>query len=368
LRALLREGRAAVDGRPAQNGLEFAEAACMLGVDRGIAGFMRYSLLKRRGDSYIALPVGRFEVKDRSESDLVKELNGILDTITWQMKSPPAEFASLRRQVEEGMYNVLLRGGEDALGDLAASVGRLYRRVLLTGKEIRIPASLSGGWVRKLSSASGTGAEARIAAALAGMWDQNAPSMLEHLDRANSNFSWTGASLAERMSRTLQRRVLLTEQRGLTRNPLGSACQARIEDATLFLEESVDDGRIEDLLFAFTLVNWRNNGSAESKGREDVGVWPVYALLKHLFFAEPVETGDGKKYLMADLGVMAALTAGDVGQAVRTGARRLQNAGLLPAEMHDPGGFDGMRLAAALLIPVPYGTAMQKLLTARQER
>jgi CRISPR-associated protein Csx17 len=368
LKALLREGRAAVDGRPAQNGLEFAEAACMLGVDRGIAGFMRYSLLKRRGDSYIALPVGRFEVKDRSESDLVRDLNGVLEAIDRQMKSPPAEFASLRRQVEEGMYNVLLRGGEDALGDLAASVGRLYRRLLLTGKEVHIPASLSRSWVSKLCSTSGT-AEARIAAALAGMWDQNAPGMVEHLDRANrSNFSWTGASVAERMARTLERRVLLTEQRGLTRNPLGSAYRARIEDATLFLEESVDDGRIEDLLFAFTLVNWRKGDSGESKGREDVGVWPVYALLKHLFFAEQVETGEGKKYLMADLGVLAALTAGDVGQAVRTGARRLQNEGLLRAEMQDPGGFDGMRLAAALLIPVPYGTVMQELLGAKQER
>jgi CRISPR-associated protein Csx17 len=97
-------------------------------------------MLKRRGDSYIALPVGRFEVKDRSESDLVRELNGILDAID-RLKSPPAELASLRRQVAEGMYNVLLRGGEEALEDLAASVGRLYRRILLTGKEVRIPAA-----------------------------------------------------------------------------------------------------------------------------------------------------------------------------------------------------------------------------------
>ena len=130
----------------------------------------------------------------------------------------------------------------------------------------------------------------------------------------------------------------------------------------------MDDERIEELLFAFTLVNWRKGDSGESKGREDVGVWPVYALLKHLFFAEQVETGEGKKHLMADLRVLAALTAGDVEQAVSIGARRLQNAGLLRAEMQDPGGFDGMRLAAALLIPVPYGTGMRDLFRTRQER
>jgi CRISPR-associated protein Csx17 len=340
----------------------------MLGVDRGIAGFMRYNLLKRRGDSYIALPVGRFDVQDRSESDLVRQLNEILEAIDRQMKSPPAEFASLRRQVEEGMYNVLLRGGAEGLGDLAASVGRLYRRVLLTGKEMRIPASLSRSWVSKLSGATGTGAEARIAAALAGIWDRDAPSMREHLGRANHEFSWGGAGLAERMARTLERRVQLSEQRGLDRNPLGSAYRARIEDATLFLEGSVDDERIEDLLFAFTLVNWRKDDSGEMKGREDVAVWPVYALLKHLFLAEQVETGDGKKHLLGDLGVLAALTAGDVGRAVRTCTRRLQNAGLMRAEMEEPGGFDGMRLAATLLIPVPYGLAMQEYFLETQER
>jgi CRISPR-associated protein Csx17 len=339
----------------------------MLGVDRGIAGFLRYNLLKRRGDSYIALPVGRFDVKDRSESDLVRQLNEILEAID-KMKSPPAELGSLRRQVEEGMYNVLLRGGEDALGDLAASVGRLYRRVLLTDKEMRIPANLSRSWVSKLSSSTGTGAEARIAAALAGMWDQDAPAMREHLDRASREFSWTGAGLTERMARTLERRILLAEQRGLTRNPLGSTCRAHIGDATLFLEGSVDDERIEDLLFAFTLVNWRKDDSGEGKGREDVGTWPVYTLLKHLFLAEQVETSEGKKHLMADMGVLAALTAGDLPQAVKLGVGRLQNAGLLRATMQDPGGFDGMRLAAALLIPVPYGIAIQELFGAKQER
>lgn len=359
LRVLLREGRAAVDGRPAQNGLEFAEAACMLGIDRGIAGFMRYSLLKRRGDSYVALPVGQFAVQERSESDLVRELNGILEAIDRQMKSPPAEFASLRRQVDEAMYNVLLRGGGDALGDLAASVGRLYRRILLTGNEVRIGARLSLKWVTTLSSTTGA-TEARIAAALAGMWDRDAPPMLEHLNRASSNFSWTGVTVAERMARTLERRVMLSEQRGMSRNPLGSSYRAGIGDATLFLEGSVDDERIEDLLFAFTLIDWRKGGPGDTKGREDVGVWPVYALLKHLFLSEQIETGDGEKYLMADLGVLAALTADDVAAAARAASRRLQNAGLLRAEMSETGGFDGMRLAAALLIPVPFGSSMRR--------
>ena len=356
LRVLLREGRATVAGKPAQNGLEFAEAACMLGVDRGISGFVRYSLLKRRGDSYVALPAGRFGVQDRWESDLVRELNGILDSVDRQMKSPPAEFDSLRRQVDEAIYNVLLRGGEEALEDVAAAVGGLYRRILLTGKEVRIGAKLSRAWVAKLSGKT----EARIAAALAGMWDRDLSGMVSHLDRSNGSFSWTGASLEERMARTLERRMLLAEQYGLDHNPLGSGYRCGVGDVTSFLEGTVDDDRIEELLFAFTLVDWKKREPIATDGRSDAGLWPVYALLKQLFCAEEIETGEGKKYVMGDMSVLAALTAGDVARAARAGSRRLQNAGVRSADIQDAGGFEGMRLAAALLIPVPYGPVMRR--------
>jgi CRISPR-associated protein Csx17 len=363
VKALLREGRASVDGKPAQNGLEFAEAACMLGVDRGITGFVRYNLLKRRGDSYVALPVGRFAVRgDAWESELVRQLNPVLQAIDEQVKSPPAEIASLRRQVDECIYNVLLRGGDDALEDLAASVGRLHRRLLLTGKAVGIAARLSGDWLAKLS-----GPEARIAAALAGIRDREAPPMMAHLDRASRHFSWTGATLAERMARTLERRTMLAEQLSLGRNPFGSARRAHLGDATLFLEGSLDDERMEDLLFAFTLLDWAGTTPWKPVADAEVEVWPVYGLLKQLFVAEQIETGEGKTYLTADLGVLAALTGNDVAGAARIGSRRLQNAGVLCAGVEDAGGFDGMRLAAALLIPVPYGIAMKQFSKTKAE-
>jgi len=83
-------------------------------------------------------------------------------------------------------------------------------------------------------------------------------------------------------------------------------------------------------------------------------------LLKHLFLAEKVETGGEQRYLIGDLGILSALKAGDVDGAARTASRRLQNAGMVSADIQDAGGFEGMRLAAALLIPAPYGPAMQR--------
>jgi len=55
VRAFIAEGRAEVGNRPAGDAIGFAEAASSLGVDRGISQFVRYLLLKRRGDSYVAL-------------------------------------------------------------------------------------------------------------------------------------------------------------------------------------------------------------------------------------------------------------------------------------------------------------------------
>src|SRR3990172_2050728 len=78
LKQLISEGRADVGRERARSGVEFAEAASSLGVDRGVTEFARYSLLQRRGDNYVAVPSGRFPVRERRESDLVRQLGPVL--------------------------------------------------------------------------------------------------------------------------------------------------------------------------------------------------------------------------------------------------------------------------------------------------
>ena len=357
LRSLLREGRAAIDGKPAQNGLEFAQAACMLGVDKGIAGFVRYNLLKRRGDSYIALPAGRFKVQDRRETDLVRQLAPLLGEIDRQVRDSPAGYESLRRRVDETIYALMVSGGADGLRDVAAAVGRLYRRILTTGKAVRISKHLGQEWLVQLAYCP----EARIAAAVAGIWHPDVGGFRGHLDQTSAQFAWGGTNLAERMTHALERRIMLAEARGSKHNPLGSRCRANVEDVMRFLEESTDENIIEDLLFAFTLADWQKIEPIKSPSEDEVEAWPVYALLKQLFLPNSVSTAAGDVFLTGDLSVLAALTAGDVGQAARIVIRRLQNAGLRPIEANFQGGFDGTRLAACLLIPVPYSAALRQI-------
>ena len=62
----------------AANSIEFAEAVRSLSVDRGISDFVRYNLLERRGNNYLALPTGVFNVHYKEESSLIRELNPLL--------------------------------------------------------------------------------------------------------------------------------------------------------------------------------------------------------------------------------------------------------------------------------------------------
>jgi CRISPR-associated protein Csx17 len=357
MRALLREGRAAVDGRPAENGLEFAQAACMLGVDRGISEFVRYNLLKRRGDSYVALPVGHFRVEERQESDLTRQLTTLLEQVERQIKGAPSEYESLRRQVDDGIYNTLLRGGTAAFQELTASVGRLHRWILTTGKSVHIKQRLSSAWVAHLCE----GEEARIAAALAGMRHCGIGSFRDHLDHNEPEFAWTGLNLAERLTRVLERRIQRADALGIRPNPLGSAWKARTQDAVRFLEGSLDDTLIEELLYAFTLVDLRGSEPMSTLSVANVEVWPLYALLKHLFLPHAFGV-ESDVHLKGDLGLLAALRAGNEAQAASIAIRRLQNAGFMPLDAIYPGGFDSIRLAGALLIPVPYDAALRRIL------
>ena len=133
LRNLLREGRASIDGRPAGNTLEFAEAVCSLGVDRGIDRFVRYSLLKRRGDSSVALPAGIFPRTFRKESDLIREFQQFMD----RLRVPEAA-EDLRRNIDAAVYQVLLSGERRCIRELMAAFGRMLRRMAIAGNE-RLP-------------------------------------------------------------------------------------------------------------------------------------------------------------------------------------------------------------------------------------
>jgi len=345
LKVLLREGRASVQGQPASNSLEFAEAACSLGVDRGIREFVRYSLLKRRGDSYVALPTGTFPAQYRSEADLIRGFQLCFESLTRDL---PKSAEDLRRNVQNSVYHALLKGGTERMRDLMAAFGRLLRR-LLTTTDAAVPRrSLEAGkWLDACGFAGAP--EVRLAAAVASIRTPGIPSIVCHLSRSDKNFAWTGSDLPSRMVAVLSRRLWMANASELDANPLGGDCAIDPGDASLFIEQSVDDRLIEDLVYAFLALDWTGFEAPVCPSAE---VLPVYSVLKHLFLRRKVDTGGESKALSANPRILPLLSRGDIRAAAAIAVNRLRIAGLQPLAVPYYGGMDANRLAASLLIPV----------------
>lgn len=100
---LFAEGRAQIGRSPVQQPLDMARAVARLGVARGIAAFQRFGYIERNGQSNLAVPIGRFIVRDR----ISPHVDCLDDLAVWLTR--------LRR----------LANGDDGAARLAAATKRL---------------------------------------------------------------------------------------------------------------------------------------------------------------------------------------------------------------------------------------------------
>lgn len=391
LRAVLREGRADIGRKPATNGIEFAEAVASLGVDRGITDFVRYSLLKRRGKSFIALPSGRFPVEARSESDLVRNLHPLLDRVDRFLRSftkhdPPARFTSCRREIDEAIYQLLLRGGSAYVKKLMAMIGRMEQLFAERDqtKEPKLHAPLYGLDPKWLLAVDDGSLEVRLAAALAsiGPTDKvgSIRANLSPIDPGNprrwhvgkGQAHWLGNSLAMRLANLFQHRMMDAKRLQCRSNPTWGSIKLIVEDAAAFIEGNLDESLVEDLLFGFALIRWDDKDAVCQVANELFVRWskPVahqviprsWALLKHLYWPGPLIESNGKEIkVIPESAIIPLLCANRVGDACTIAARRLFIAGLTTTHARLPDHQDGARIAAALLFPLRSLRSISKL-------
>jgi CRISPR-associated protein Csx17 len=347
LRFLLREGRAEIGRKQATDGLQFAEAAASLGVDRGISGFVRYNLLPRRGDSYIALPATRVPVREWRETDLLIDVDPLLEQIE----------PDQRRGIEQAMYEFLLHGGMLKIQAIVVALGRLEQRIRFKHRSV----GLRPEWVLAADDGS---AEFRVAAALASIGPAGEVGPLSaNLQRDGGQSAWFGNGLAGRLSATLQRRMMDAERLHSQKSPLRSVLAVHPEDACAFLGGSLDEALLEDLLFGLLLVRWSDDQAMSAVRESLLTSWKrpaspqqvprSWALLKHLFLPQPIRTRSGEEIdVRPEPRLVPLLSAGRVSEACNIASRRLSSAGLNPMRVKFPDGEDGTRLAASLLIPV----------------
>jgi CRISPR-associated protein Csx17 len=380
VRAFLGEGRADAGNRPATDAIGFAEAASSLGVDRGISSFVRYALLKRRGDSYVALPAGRFPVCYRAESDLIREeLEPALHRFDRFLGSlgnqAPTSLTSARRQIDECIYELLLHGGAPRVKVLIASIGNLERLVSRRDPTRTMPDRPLGGLsTRWITAADDGSVEVRLAAALSSIRPAGAVGPI----RANlthvapdkpwlwaegaAQTAWIGNSLASRMASVVTRRVMDAERLSVEGSPFEARLAVRSDDIAAFLDGEVDETLLEDLIFGFLGVDWQRSVSREAltelRSRWSVAVSDrpasrSWALLKLLFASSPLRSPTGGRLkVRPEPSIVPLLCAGRIGEACQIAQRRLLASGLNPLRVRFPDGSDGARIAAALLFPV----------------
>jgi CRISPR-associated protein Csx17 len=396
LKAFFKEGRSYLGKRPARTGLEFAESVSSLSVDRGISEFVRYTILKRRGDSFITVPSGRFKVKLRKEADLVRELNPILsrvDSFLREFKpAPPAELAACRSSIDERIFGVLSRGGASEMIKLLSAIGTLEKAIAKRDhtKKPMISGPLSGISSRWLTMANDGSTEFKIAAALASIGPTgkvgSIRANIEPVDpgkpfrwsNGRGQYSYIGNSLSARLVSVLTRRMIDGERFSTGRNPLWGGIKLDTNDIVCFIEGDIDEKLIENLLFGMMWIkwgiadvnreiqtiiyNWKRDPHSEIVPR-------TWALLKTMFLPLGVRNSGGKTVnLKPEISIIPLLNAGRIDDACQIAQRRLYSSGLDPIRCHFPDVPGGVRIAAALLLPVRNEMGLTRMVLNSKER
>ncbi|RMG11379.1 MAG: type I-U CRISPR-associated protein Csx17 [Deltaproteobacteria bacterium] len=380
---VFREGRAVVGRREARTALDFTRAARTWGVSRGVDAFVRHAFLKRRGDSYVALPAGRVEVRFDRRVRLLDDLDPILDAADGMVrgtKSPPARMLALRRQIDEAAFAAALRPEPERLCGLVEALGRLEWLVALRaatgGKSDNppLPARLSPAFLRACDDGS---LEFRLAAAIAmigpaGKGRERVGPLRANLTPidpvapgkwadGHSQRHWYGVSFVQRLGGVVRRRLIDGLRVGASSVPLSGRLALHPVDVAAFVwgGHGLDEARIERLLWGLLLLDGARRDDPDLNALQESWRTPVsetvvprpWALLKLALWPGRVR----EVAVRTDPRIAALLEAGRLDEAVSVAAHRLRVAGLVPLPVVAPSReLDPARVLAALILPV-YG-------------
>jgi len=281
LRAVLSEGRALVHGRAARTGVDFAQAAVTLGVDRGIAAFQRYGFQVRNGLAYFATPLERVIVHRNARADLLADIQQWHDRLR-QKAGPKAEApASIGRALnllERRIMELCQQDSAANLQSLLAALGATERALAhsfkwTTENYLRPLHRLDVRW---LDAANDGSPEFRLAQSLASMraWFGNeAIWFREHLEPLDmgctkerswakwakvptNDVAWHDGDLTDALNAIFTRRLMRVSQSGAIGWPDWSPRPASLDDLTTFIEYRTNDTLLADLIWGLSLVDW----------------------------------------------------------------------------------------------------------------
>lgn len=369
LETLAREARAQVGRRSARTGLDFARAAAELGVARGIEAFERYAVLERAGQSSLAVPAGRIEVRPRPAVTALRTLDPWLERVLrhGHGKCPAAHREAIMRLERAAFAFAQTGSARDgcavliALGEVEAAFARGGRQAQELTPLRRASAA---SWLQ--AAADGT-LEFSVAAALASLHDPHAthvtPALRDYLhgtlldEHGQRSYGERHAGLPRnaapiaRLAALHARRHLDAERAGSKHRAAsalafryGLACPLTAVEA--LAAGGIDERRVMALLEGLALLDFGGVSWTPGATHPSLPV-PVLRLLLLAW------SGTRDVPLAPRPGWAARLAAGDIGFVLRDALLRLRLAGLVPLADHRDLQWrreQGPRLAAALLL------------------
>ena len=368
IRYLFGEGRSVLGRRIAKTGIEFSRAVGTLGVDRGIDTFERYVFLERRGKSYAAVPAGSASVGYKPGIELLDEFDSCASQI-WQFlrgfENVPFSFQGAKQRIDEAMFKYCQRPDPFSFCDLVRAIGSLEKTLALRDRAKKPERPLFGLSPRWITCSDDGSIEVRIAAALASIRGTGEIGPIRTTLAGVDPFSpwrwsdsqresrWFGNSLAERLSGVLSRRLMEAERASAPRVPVEGHIPLSPHDVMAFLFGDCDDARIEELLWGFTLIDWRKSGFKKVRDgwEHPVTAWPLsrpWCLIKLLHNPEKIRGAAIRR----EPRIVSLLLSGRTEEACDVAIRRLRVTELHPFDIRYEKDVDPIRLLGSLLIPI----------------
>ncbi|MDP8244757.1 MAG: type I-U CRISPR-associated protein Csx17 [Candidatus Hinthialibacter antarcticus] len=362
---LLKEGRAEIGQNAARNGLDMARSVVSLSVDRGVNSYNRFAIVKGRvgGDNYnTAVNLGKFHVHYRKNISLITQIDRWLSTLrsVSSGKNVPVRYATALRKIETTIFDYCRFGGNERLIKLLICLGAAQQQLGVTmgkvGQSLKTvsPLSgLSGGWLDVLNPQS---TETRLALSIAGIWDASKElgsirTNMEHVeltgfwkwsDVKHPRVVWSSSRLTQNLAAVLARRMMDGNKKSCDALPIHSRFPAGLNMISAFLANETDDEQIDDLLWGFIGIDFRQAKPLPPCDAEAPPLPRAYALLKLLFLpGDIVFDTTSKQWRFAkdnkpgvairpEPRILPLLRAGRLGEACRIAYGRLVSSGFQP--------------------------------------
>lgn len=351
---LLGEARIQLGRQTANRPVDVVRAISRLGVARGIDAFTRYGYLERNGQSTLAVPLSRINVRQHPQAFLIDDLAPWLDRLQRRTRDKNATARLI--QAERGLTDAVLAAlTHDPSPDrwqaiLIAAVAVESLQATGTAIEAGPIPSLRPEWIRATDDGS---ADFRLALSLGSSAKDYSrdgravDSVRGHclpLEPNGHRFKTSDKRLMNDprvvvsgrdpladCAAIVERRLIEAAMKGQRHLPLVAArgCAARFGDLAEFLSGSLDVGKIFDLARAFMAIRWDRLSPVHYPANTSLNDQPEEAWLALRLACLPWPLEDGRN-IPAEPAVIRRLMAGDVASATAIALRRLRAASIRP--------------------------------------